>query len=180
MPGSSHEFVWGVAAQDSHDMGSVCPIGSGSATFLLSNSNNNSAKSISNRNSVKSIRIVTSAGYKSWPSSYSILPSSKISFKKSPQKIPHHLAQKMRCSLLAVVVVLTASMFVNACSGEAEPCETNAECCNYNCADDGPERHVATSLLVATSELESERLSKRAINAVDVILGSRTKMERIA
>ncbi|KAG1829589.1 hypothetical protein EV424DRAFT_1380063 [Suillus variegatus] len=58
-------------------------------------------------------------------------------FRGPPQKIPYHLAQKMRCLLLAVVVVLTASMFVNACEGEAEPCAVDTDCCNNNCADDG-------------------------------------------
>jgi hypothetical protein len=44
----------------------------------------------------------------------------------------------MRFSLLAVVVALTASMFVNACFYENHPCATNDDCCDQLiCENDG-------------------------------------------
>ncbi|KAG1896121.1 uncharacterized protein F5891DRAFT_1055220, partial [Suillus fuscotomentosus] len=50
-----------------------------------------------------------------------VLPSPEISY---------HPAQKMRLSLLAVVVALTASMFVSACKTENQICTSRLDCCD--------------------------------------------------
>ncbi|KAG2054449.1 hypothetical protein BDR06DRAFT_955431 [Suillus hirtellus] len=40
----------------------------------------------------------------------------------------------MRVSLLAIVIALTASMFVSACFGPNQPCNDILECCDgYVC-----------------------------------------------
>ncbi|KAG2040106.1 hypothetical protein BDR03DRAFT_950307, partial [Suillus americanus] len=56
-------------------------------------------------------------------------PIVSIRVRVPSQKIPHHPAQKMRYSFLAVVVALAASMSVNACQARSQPCKTSQDCC---------------------------------------------------
>ncbi|KAG1891568.1 uncharacterized protein F5891DRAFT_1070231 [Suillus fuscotomentosus] len=87
----------------------------------------------------------------------------------------------MRFSFLAVAISLTASMIVSACGTQYSGCKTDANCCpHYQCTnsavsmsrEDGSARSVevepgARVSFSWSTKLEFERLSKRAIIAVD-------------
>ncbi|KAG1743766.1 hypothetical protein EDD22DRAFT_1053349 [Suillus occidentalis] len=70
------------------------------------------------------------AGYKSWLSDGPICTPTLIHIiQDPPQKIPYHLAHKMRFSSLVVVVALAASMSVSACKKNLEGCDATHGCC---------------------------------------------------
>ncbi|KAG2132932.1 uncharacterized protein EDB93DRAFT_1175458, partial [Suillus bovinus] len=45
-------------------------------------------------------------------------------------QILYHPVQKMRFSILAAIVALTASVSVSACSQPMQPCTTRLDCCS--------------------------------------------------
>ncbi|OAX35375.1 hypothetical protein K503DRAFT_773545, partial [Rhizopogon vinicolor AM-OR11-026] len=47
----------------------------------------------------------------------------------SPQLILYHHTQTMRFSFLVIIVALTASMSVSACSGYEHTCHHKSDCC---------------------------------------------------
>ncbi|KAG2366493.1 hypothetical protein BDR07DRAFT_1396164 [Suillus spraguei] len=90
------------------------------------------AISVSNGNFANSIKIahkyVQDIKANRRPTVFPILRDIDI-IRDSPRKIVYHFAQKMRLSIPAIVVALTASMFVSACSSEGQACNDDDDCC---------------------------------------------------
>ncbi|KAG1817822.1 hypothetical protein EV424DRAFT_1556720, partial [Suillus variegatus] len=86
----------------------------------------------------------------------------------------------MRFSLIAVVVALTAPMFVSACKGPVESCGSQSDCCsNWKCVYDGPHEWHVTTFFSWSTKLESEKLSEQVTIAVGVTMNVKKVATRL-